>query len=232
MSMGWGFIPMQAPAAAGGTAATEEHVEVIQLITNRALAPSVGDFLAELHNSEVLSDITICSEDGQAIKCHKLVLIRWSAPFRRMLCGGEQVLCTCAGHSDAPHRLGAHWSWQPSPVLRTTLWGCVSGPARCYCHCTAAAAAAAAPSVLTDMREAREKDITLHGVDGEVLAAFIRFLYTCHCSIAPEKLVGLCAMADQYDVTLLQQLCMDAIRTHANNHRWAWGWCSCWQQQL
>jgi hypothetical protein len=31
------------------------------------------------------------------------------------------------------------------------------------------------------MREAREKEITLHGVDGEVLAAFIRFLYTCNC---------------------------------------------------
>lgn len=73
------------------------------------------------------------------------------------------------------------------------------------------------------MREAREKDITLHGVDGEVLAAFIRFLYTCHCSIAPEKLVGLCAMADQYDVTLLQQLCMDAIRMHASNHRYVSG---------
>lgn len=69
------------------------------------------------------------------------------------------------------------------------------------------------------MREAREKHITLHGVDGEVLAAFIRFLYTCHCSIATEKLVGLCAMADLYDVTLLQQLCMDAIRMHATNHR-------------
>lgn len=74
-----------------------------------------------------------------------------------------------------------------------------------------------------DMREAREKHITLHGVDGEVLAAFIRFLYTCNCSIVPEKLVGLCAMADQYDVTLLQQLCMDAIRMHAPNHRY----CAC-----
>jgi hypothetical protein len=90
MSMGWVFIPMQATAAAGATAAAEEHIEIIQLITNRASAPSLGDFLAELHNSEVLSDITICSEDGQAIKCHKLVLIRWSAPFRRMLCGGRQ----------------------------------------------------------------------------------------------------------------------------------------------
>lgn len=74
--------------------------------------------------------------------------------------------------------------------------------------------------LLADMREAREKHITLHGVDGDVLAAFIRFLYTCHCSIAPDKLVGLCAMADQYDVTLLQQLCMDAIRMHASNHRY------------
>lgn len=69
------------------------------------------------------------------------------------------------------------------------------------------------------MREARENHITLHGVDGDVLAAFLRFLYTCHCSITPEKLVGLCAMADQYDVILLQQLCMEAIRTHASNHR-------------
>lgn len=43
----------------------------------------------ELHNSEVLSDITIRSDDGLAVlRCHKLVLIRWSAPFRRMLCGG------------------------------------------------------------------------------------------------------------------------------------------------
>jgi hypothetical protein len=77
--------------------------------------------------------------------------------------------------------------------------------------------------LLADMREAREKHITLHGVDGDVLAAFIRFLYTCHCSIAPDKLVGLCAMADQYDVTLLQQLCMDAIRMHAANHRYKQG---------
>lgn len=76
------------------------------------------------------------------------------------------------------------------------------------CHCST-----------TDMREARETNITLHGVDGLVLAAFIRFLYTCHCSIVTEKLVGLCAMADQYDVTLLQQLCMDAIRMHVSNHR-------------
>lgn len=157
MSVGWGYIPM-VPAPASAAAPLAEHIEVVQLITTRATAPSLGDFLAELHNSEVLSDITIRSDDGLAVlKCHKLVLIRWSAPFRRMLCG--------------------------------------------------------------DMREAREKEITLHGVDGEVLAAFIRFLYTCNCSIAPEKLVGLCAMADQYDVTLLQQLCMDAIRVHVTNHR-------------
>lgn len=39
------------------------------------------------------------------------------------------------------------------------------------------------------------------------------------CSIATEKLVALTALADQYDVTLLQQLCMDAIRNHAANHR-------------
>lgn len=89
MSLGWGYIPMQAPLdQAAAAAAVEENIEVIQLITNRASAPSLGEFLAELHNSEVLSDITICSEDGQAIKCHKLVLIRWSAPFRRMFCGG------------------------------------------------------------------------------------------------------------------------------------------------
>jgi hypothetical protein len=83
---------MQSPlnqAAAAAAAAAEENIEVIQLITNRASAPSLGEFLAELHNSEVLSDITICSEDGQAIKGHKLVLIRWSAPFRRMFCGGQ-----------------------------------------------------------------------------------------------------------------------------------------------
>jgi hypothetical protein len=42
--------------------------------------------------SELLSDITICSEDGQALRCHKLVLIRWSAPLRRMLTGGA---CVC-----------------------------------------------------------------------------------------------------------------------------------------
>ena len=83
---------MQAPALAEApTAAEGEQIDVIQLVTNRASAPSLGDFLAELHNSDVLSDITICSEDGQAIKCHKLVLIRWSAPFRRMLCGGKLI---------------------------------------------------------------------------------------------------------------------------------------------
>lgn len=94
---GWGHVPiMVAPQQTA--AAVEEHVEVIQLITNRASAPSLGDFLAELHNSEVLSDIIICSEDGQAIKCHKLVLIRWSAPLRRMLCGGGwQRLASAAG---------------------------------------------------------------------------------------------------------------------------------------
>lgn len=85
---------MQPPLVeASVAAAVEDNIEVIQLITNRASAPSLGDFLAELHNSEVLSDITICSEDGQAIRCHKLVLIRWSAPFRRMLCGGEVPPC-------------------------------------------------------------------------------------------------------------------------------------------
>lgn len=41
----------------------------------------------------------------------------------------------------------------------------------------------------------------------------------CSCTVATEKLVALTALADQYDVTLLQQLCMDAIRNHAPNHR-------------
>lgn len=89
MSLGWGYIPpIPVPRVPTTTTTAEENIETINLVTTRASAPSLGDFLAELHNSEVLSDITICSEDGQAIKCHKLVLIRWSAPFRRMLCGG------------------------------------------------------------------------------------------------------------------------------------------------
>jgi len=88
-------MPMQAPSAEAATAEGEGTVDVVQLVTTRASAPSLGDFLAELHNSEVLSDITICSEDGQAIKCHKLVLIRWSAVLRRMLCGGRST-CSCS----------------------------------------------------------------------------------------------------------------------------------------
>lgn len=221
MSVGWGYIPM-VPAPASAAA---EHIEVVQLITTRATAPSLGDFLAvcggckqlwtpqtakqtpqtasktpasacrhtadtlhlpadtntqELHNSEVLSDITIRSDDGLAVlKCHKLVLIRWSAPFRRMLCGGvcDRTNSSMRGVC-VPHNL-RHTTTSPAHIT-------APAPATPYPKLTAQPSSPRAPHFPTslhqaDMREAREKDITLHGVDGEVLAAFIRFLYTCNC---------------------------------------------------
>lgn len=45
MSVGWGYIPM-VPAPASAAAPLAEHIEVVQLITTRATAPSLGDFLA------------------------------------------------------------------------------------------------------------------------------------------------------------------------------------------
>lgn len=50
------------------------------------------------------------------------------------------------------------------------------------------------------MREGHEKSVTLHGVEGEVLAAFLQFLYCTSCDVAVDKLVALAALADQYDV--------------------------------
>lgn len=70
-----------------------------------------------------------------------------------------------------------------------------------------------------DMREGREREITLHDVDTEVLSAFLQFLYCCTCDVATEKLVALAALADQYDVGLLQHMCYEAVARHAPNHR-------------
>lgn len=66
----------------------DEEVLSITISTNRGMAPSMAEFF----NNELLSDIIICSQDGESFKCHKLVLIRWSAPLRRMLTGGEGLL--------------------------------------------------------------------------------------------------------------------------------------------
>jgi hypothetical protein len=67
--------------------AQDEEVSSITISTNRGMAPSMSEFF----NNELLSDIDICSEEGQRFHCHKLVLINWSAPLRRMLTGGEAV---------------------------------------------------------------------------------------------------------------------------------------------
>lgn len=44
--------------------------------------------MAEFFNNPLLSDLTLCSEDGACFACHKLVLVRWSMPLRQMLTGG------------------------------------------------------------------------------------------------------------------------------------------------
>lgn len=131
----------------------DEEVSSITISTNRGMAPSMSEF----YNNELLSDIDICSEEGQRFHCHKLVLINWSAPLRRMLTG--------------------------------------------------------------DMLEGRERTITIHGCCGEVLGALLRFMYSCECSLPPGKLVALTALADQYDVLLLTELCREAIRGHLHNQR-------------
>ncbi|KAF8071092.1 RHD3 [Scenedesmus sp. PABB004] len=152
---GWGGVSAttQGYAAASAAAAQDEDVLSIDITSNRGLAPSTAEFF----NSSLLSDVDLCADDGTVFKCHRLILIPWSAPLRRMLTG--------------------------------------------------------------DMREARERSITLHGVDAEVLGAFLQFCYSCSCSVPTDRLVALTALADQYDVTLLQNLCLAAIRSHAPNHR-------------
>jgi hypothetical protein len=70
-----------------------------------------------------------------------------------------------------------------------------------------------------DMLEGRERTITIHGCCGEVLGALLRFMYCCECSLPPGRLVALTALADQYDVLLLTELCREAIRGHLHNQR-------------
>jgi hypothetical protein len=70
------------------------------------------------------------------------------------------------------------------------------------------------------MLEGRERTITIHGCCGEVLGALLRFMYCCECSLPPGKLVALTALADQYDVLLLTDLCREAIRGHLHNQRY------------
>jgi hypothetical protein len=117
--MGWGFVPNMArtahAAALQHTSAAVEAVSVIPLATRSE--PALGQFLGELFNSELLSDITLCAEDGRAFRCHKLVLSRWSPPLRRMLCGGAQHVLCAAGVCAAP-----------VPCRQLSLWGSTQPP--------------------------------------------------------------------------------------------------------
>ncbi len=48
----------------------------------------MGPSLAHFFDTELLSDVVICADDGFRLKCHRLALVRWSAPLQRMLTGG------------------------------------------------------------------------------------------------------------------------------------------------
>lgn len=78
--------PVCTPVSQHTSAAVQdEEVLSITISLNSGLAPSMSEFF----NNELLSDIAICSQDGDCFKCHKLVLVRWSTPLRRMLTGGR-----------------------------------------------------------------------------------------------------------------------------------------------
>lgn len=56
----------------------------VSLVASMSMGPSLAHFF----DNDLLSDVVICADDGLKLRCHRLALVRWSAPLQHMLAGG------------------------------------------------------------------------------------------------------------------------------------------------